>query len=641
MKTTEDVKVPTRLIDQVIGQDAAVAVALKAAEQKRNLLLIGDPGTGKSMLAKAMTEVLPSEKQRDLIAYNNNKNPNNPKIMAVDGGVGRKIIDKYDRKASKKILAWQIFEWSLAGALIGGGLYAWLVLNENVLIFAFGLLIALLFIYFSSQNRPRKEMLVPKLLVEHSAEAEIAPYIDGTGSQAGALLGDVRHDPFQSGGLETPAHHRVEIGAIHRAHRGVLFIDEINVLRLASQQALLTAMQDHEYSISGQSQNSSGAMVRTAPLPCDFILVAAGNLDAVQPPDATMQVGMHPALRSRIRGYGYEVYVNSIMDDTNENRTKLVQFVAQEVIRDGRIPHFDVGAIAEVIREGQRRSGRAGKITLRLRELGGLVRTAGDFAASTGDKIVTVEHVRFAKLASRSLEQQIMEKEIQNSVASEGVHRTMGEIVGVSHGVAVVGTGEVGEPAGLIVPVEAAVVPALSRHGGAIILGPGLKKVHGSAVENVGAVLKLLKGQEIADHDIHVDATFTHADATAEGIGIAAGVAAISALESIPVKQEYAFIGEVTVGGTLRPVRATLQRIEAAANLGYKFAVVPSALKDSLLVDEYIQERIEIVYCDTLGDVLGRALDATELVKSGISTRLIEVAAGKAARTKSIKVKEA
>ena len=57
--------------------------------------------------------------------------------------------------------------------------------------------------------------MIPKVL---------APFIDGTGSHAGALLGDVRHDPFQRVRAETPAHDRVEVGAIHRAHGGVLFI---------------------------------------------------------------------------------------------------------------------------------------------------------------------------------------------------------------------------------------------------------------------------------------------------------------------------------------------------------------------------------------------------------------------------------
>ncbi len=74
-------------------------------------------------------------------------------------------------------------------------------------------------------------------------------------------------------------------------------------------------------------------MVRTEPVPCRFVMVAAGNLDAIQ--------GMHPALRSRIRGYGYEVYMADSMEDTPENREKYVRFIAQEVKNDGKIPHFD------------------------------------------------------------------------------------------------------------------------------------------------------------------------------------------------------------------------------------------------------------------------------------------------------------
>ena len=49
------------LIDQVIGQERAVEVVRKAAEQRRHVMLIGDPGTGKSMLARSMTELLPHE----------------------------------------------------------------------------------------------------------------------------------------------------------------------------------------------------------------------------------------------------------------------------------------------------------------------------------------------------------------------------------------------------------------------------------------------------------------------------------------------------------------------------------------------------------------------------------------------------
>src|SRR4030067_2872376 len=101
-------------------------------------------------------------------------------------------------------------------------------------------------------------------------------------------------------------------------------------------------------------------------------MVAAGNLDAIK--------GMHPALRSRVKGYGYEVYMSDTIEDTPDNRQKLVRFVAQEVVKDGKIPYFDKGAVEEIIHEARSRAGRKGHLTLKLRDLGGLVRGAGGIA---------------------------------------------------------------------------------------------------------------------------------------------------------------------------------------------------------------------------------------------------------------------
>jgi Lon-like ATP-dependent protease len=140
-------------------------------------------------------------------------------------------------------------------------------------------------------------------------------------------------------------------------------------------------------------------MVRTAPVPCDFVLVLAGNMDDVEK--------MHPALRSRIRGYGYELVTANQMPDTIENRTDLAQFVAQEVRKDGKIPHFSRPAVEAVINEATRRSGGSNYLSLRLRELGGLVRAAGDLAANEGADLVQPEHVAAALDITKSLEEQL------------------------------------------------------------------------------------------------------------------------------------------------------------------------------------------------------------------------------------------
>ena len=56
IESTEDIAVPKLLIDQVIGQEQGVEIVRKAAEQRRHVMLIGDPGTGKSMLARSISE---------------------------------------------------------------------------------------------------------------------------------------------------------------------------------------------------------------------------------------------------------------------------------------------------------------------------------------------------------------------------------------------------------------------------------------------------------------------------------------------------------------------------------------------------------------------------------------------------------
>ena len=112
---------------------------------------------------------------------------------------------------------------------------------------------------------------------------------------------------------------------------------------------------------------------------------------------------MHPALRSRIRGYGYEVLMKNEISDTAQNRELYYQFIAQEVIKDGKIPHFSKTACNEIIKIARKFSGKKKKLTLKFRELGGLIRAAGDLAKEDGSKFVTVKHVRSASLISKTL----------------------------------------------------------------------------------------------------------------------------------------------------------------------------------------------------------------------------------------------
>jgi Lon-like ATP-dependent protease len=583
-KSSSDIEVPPKLIDQVIGQESAVEVIRKAATQRRHVMMIGSPGTGKSMLAKAMAELLPKEELQDILVYPNSDDQNNPIVRTVPAGRGKQIVTAHKAEARKKIQFRNTLVMLLVIAIVGYAFitYQWLM----------GIIAAAFIFMALRYATPKEETMVPKLLVTNDTTVE-APFIDGTGSHAGALLGDVRHDPFQSGGLETPSHDRVEAGAIHRAHKGVLFIDEINTLTPHSQQNLLTALQEGEFPITGQSERSSGAMVRTEPVPCRFIMVAAGNLDAVQ--------GMHPALRSRIRGYGYEVYMSESMPDTPENREKFIRFIAQEIKNDGKIPHFDKGAMEEILREARRRSNRKGHLTLKLRDMGGLIRVAGDLARQEGVDVTTADHVIAAKKTARSIEDQVSDEYIGRSREYE-LTVVEGTRVGRVNGLAVMGS-----DSGSVLPIMAEVTMAQGANGTVIATGM-LKEIAQESIKNVSAILKKFTGKDIKDMDVHIQFIGTYGGVEGDSASISVATAVISAIEGIPVRQDVAMTGSLSVRGDVLPVGGVTYKIEAAAKAGITHVLIPAANIDDVLIEDRYRPLVTVIPVSNIEEVLKIAL---------------------------------
>jgi len=599
--TTADLKIPEKLSEQVIGQDAAVEVIKKAAEQKRHVMLIGEPGTGKSMLARSMTEYLPKGDLQDVIAYHNPEDPNEPKIRTVPAGKGKEIVTAQKREALQRKQQRSSMIMMIAFLIVGLSVVLYIQNGmKDPTIILFGLVIAVIIFFATRYTGGRQEhIMVPKLLITHE-NTEMPPFVDATGAHAGALLGDVKHDPFQSGGLETPAHERLEVGAIHKASKGVLFLDEINMLRIESQQSLLSALQEGKFSITGQSERSSGAMVKSEAVPCDFILVCAGNLDALK--------GMHIALRSRIRGYGYEVYMRSTMDDTTENRTKLIRFVAQEVSKDKKIPHFERRAVAEIVKEAQRRAGRKGQLTLRLRELGGLIRIAGDISREDNKQIVTLDHVMAAKKIARSLEQQIADRYLEARKEYRSFITTGSEI-GCVNGLAALNTeSSMSEYSGIVLPIVAEVTPAQEKSAGKIIATGKLGEIAKEAVSNVSALIKKYTGEDISNHDVHIQFIGTYDGVEGDSASISVATAVISALEEVPVDQTIAMTGSLSVRGLVLPVGGVTAKIEAAAESGIRKVLIPLAnMRDVVLEERYIG-KIEIVPVSNMTEVLQNAL---------------------------------
>ncbi len=455
LETTADILIPDDPMKRVIGQDEAVKLARVAAKQRRHLLLVGPPGTGKSMIAQALSLHLPPVTEEIRVVHNP-ENPERPlvevkrrdevlqdqsRLAGAEGDLidpreapinvaerlGYKCVQcgtyssptdrmcpKCNRpKAVPQAAAGNPFGDLFSGifevtfAQMGGRDRVTTTRNqfgkEEVVVYErAGEMIRVLDQKALEKRREVEKESPRKVLIPITR----SPFVLSTGASETELLGDVRHDPY--GGhpqLGTQPYDRVVPGSIHEAHEGVLFIDELPQLGHL-QRYILTAMQEKRFPISGRNPQSAGASVKVESVPCDFIFVGACNIQDLP--------HILSPLRSRITGGGYEVLVGTTMADGEANRSKLAQFFAQEITIDKRIPHATREAVQVVIDEARRRAKALDHqdkaLTLRLRELGGLIRSAGDIAVTEESDVIDADHVKRAIKIARTIEEQIKER---------------------------------------------------------------------------------------------------------------------------------------------------------------------------------------------------------------------------------------
>jgi Lon-like ATP-dependent protease len=630
-KTTEELPEPSpRLIDQVIGQDEAVKVVLSAVKNKRHVLLLGDPGVGKSMIVKAVGEMLEEFDNftpYTIISKPNLKNPEKPIVEAIEGEYKEDVKEEKINIPTQPPSLLTLFLIMIAFTVISSWLLRGLpetkMLATIAIVAIVGSLIAFVSIFLGVLGATKSSMpnvvnpadLKPVVLYE----CKKRPLVRASAYNVTKLLGDVKHCPL--GGrppLGTPPHKRIILGAIHEAHKGILYVDEIKTMPLEVQDYILTALQDKQLQISGRNPNSSGATVETNPIPCDFILIMSGNMDDVH--------NLRAPLLDRI---DYKIVLKNKMDNTLENRDKLLQFIVQE-IRNNKLNPMTYDACCEIVKLAQLLAGSRDKLTLRLRKLSNIIKMANDIAlgrdieeiknnvegeeykniGNNGKKVyITAEHVRkIIESGIYSMSKQVALEYLRNFKRYKHIVPNDKPKVGIIYGLAVLGEDGLGDVTKIITQIIDSKSPAthllnisgdLAKHS--ITLASALSK----KLVAEGKLPLPKKDIDLTSKEIYIQFSQSYSKIDGDSATAAACLSIISALLEIPLKQDFAITGSLDLSGNILAVGGINEKVNAAKEYGFKRVIIPEAN----MIDVIDTRGIEIIPVRTLDELIPLVFD--------------------------------
>jgi ATP-dependent Lon protease len=156
---------------------------------------------------------------------------------------------------------------------------------------------------------------------------------------------------------------------------------------------------------------------------------------------------------------------------------------------------------------------------------------------------------------------------------------------------------------GSVLEIEAIAFTAKGKGRGTLRFNETAGSMAKDSVFNAASVVRQLTGKEIADYDLHVN-VIGGGNLDGPSAGLAMVLALISAMEGMPLRQDVAVTGEISLQGKVKPVGGIQEKIYGAMQAQVKRVLVP--MENAREIPKGI-DGIEII-------PVGRVHDAWDLV---------------------------
>ncbi len=625
MEDTSKIEVPKDPIEKVIFQDRAKWAIRKIAQNKGHILMVGKPGTGKSLLAEMFNKVLDKslgdfiKPKKAIVAYPG-KDENNLRIAYENPSIVDKQISHLQDKIEEVKNSTEKFSLSSLIKKVRRVKYTFIVATVLSMIAGIFFPIAFvitgftgigaIFMFIQENNNKVQEKIqrnasdgktyvvkkfqdmIPEILYDPRKEESLMAYISEPEHRN--MKGGFRHDPYQSGNLQTPIHRRAFLGA--HAKSPIICIDELKTLvKVGYMSNLLEIMQSKKYILEGGQNSGSGAADRSEDsIIADNIFIACCNHDTLE----YLRKEGDGAFLSRIEDKGEVIVMESSVPENQKTIKELVQYIKQEIISFGKeltntwqevideegyegvrkrseqifgkpLPEdyvlkereFAKSAVLEIVKELRCRSSE-GKLSSVLRPVNGLIKSAEYEAILENSPLVTDKHVKKALIDHIPLEGALSKDMVKHKGDLKKHIYSLTDAIGYVTGLSVITSGS-GRMYGQPLPIHCQI-----SVGSDTVSAPGKTgEIAKAAAQNVrAAIKKLIKetGSPNIGYEMHVEYIQAHGGVEGDSASVAMDAGLISDFINHPINLKYGITGSLTgdivlaVGGVTEKVRSIM-----------------------------------------------------------------------------------
>lgn len=172
---------------------------------------------------------------------------------------------------------------------------------------------------------------------------------------------------------------------------------------------------------------------------------------------------------------------------------------------------------------------------------------------------------------------------------------------------------------GIVLPIESEVTPGGKKTE--FVATGKLGEIAKEAVKNVSALILKYFGEDIREkYDVYIQFVQSTEGVEGDSASIAVATSIISSLKNVPIRQDTAMTGSLSVRGEVLAVGGVSAKIEAAIDAGIKRVIIPKTNEKDVVIAKDRLAKIQIIPVERIEEVIKEALDwkGKEQVLKGI-----------------------